>query len=93
MGYIGGKISYTIAKHIIKVRYISLGNLILDRLAFRELIQDDCSPENLVLEVRAMIEDRGYRQRMLGEYEMIKKALGGAGASKAVAADMIMNVP
>lgn len=93
VGYIGGKISYTIAKHIIKVRYISLGNLILDRLAFRELIQDDCSPENLVLEVRAMIEDRTYRQRMLGEYEMIKKALGGAGASKAVAADMIRNVP
>ena len=55
VGYIGGKLSYAIAKRIIKVKYISLGNLIADRLAFRELIQGDCTADNLVSEIRALI--------------------------------------
>lgn len=90
--YMGSWLSYTIAKHIIKVRYISLGNLIVDRLAFKELIQDDCTAENIVSEVRALIEDRAYREKMMAEYGKIKEALGGTGASEAVAADMIRSV-
>ena len=78
-----------IAKRIVKIRYISLGNLIVDRLVFRELIQDDCSADRLVAEVRALVEDRGYRDRMLSGYAEIKKALGNAGASNAVASAMI----
>lgn len=90
--YMGSWLSYTIAKHIIKVRYISLGNLIVDRLAFKELIQDDCTAENIVSEVRSLIEDRAYREKMMAEYGKIKEALGGTGASEAVAADMIRSV-
>lgn len=89
VGYIGGKLSYAIAKRIIKVKYISLGNLIADRLAFRELIQGDCTADNLVSEIRALIENREYRNGMLEEYGRIRKALGGTGASEAVAAEMI----
>ena len=40
-------------------------------------------------EVRALIEDSGYRERMLAGYDEIKNALGGAGASEAVAKAMI----
>lgn len=90
--YMGSWLSYTIAKHIIKVRYISLGNLIVDRLAFKELIQDDCTAENIVSEVRSLIEDRAYREKMMAEYGKIKEALGGTGASEAVAADIIRSV-
>ena len=90
--YMGSWLSYTITKHIIKVRYISLGNLIVDRLAFKELIQDDCTAENIVSEVRSLIEDRAYREKMMAEYGKIKEALGGTGASEAVAADMIRSV-
>lgn len=90
--YMGSWLSYTIAKHIIKVRYISLGNLIVDRLAFKELIQDDCTAENIVSEVRSLIEDHAYREKMMAEYGKIKEALGGTGASEAVAADMIRSV-
>ena len=89
VGYISGKLSYAIAKRIIKVKYISLGNLIADRLAFRELIQGDCTADNLVSEIRALIENREYRNGMLEEYGRIRKALGGTGASEAVAAEMI----
>ena len=78
-----------IARHIVKIRYISLGNLIADKPVFRELIQDDCNADNIVAEVRALIEDSGYRERMLAGYDEIKNALGGAGASEAVAKAMI----
>lgn len=89
VGYIGSKLTIMVARHLIKVKYISLGNLIIDRLAFKELIQDDCSAGNLVDEVRALIENKAYRSKMLDEYACIRKALGNAGASAAVAADMI----
>ena len=92
VGYISNRLSYMIAKKIIRVRYISLGNLILDRLAFRELIQDDCNVSNIMNEVRRLIEDAKYRSAMLSEYALIRKALGGKGASEAVASDMVQEL-
>lgn len=90
VGFImGSSLTYAIAKRIVKVKYISLGNLIIDRLAFRELIQDECNPDNLLSEVRALIENREYRDRMLADYAEIRNALGGKGASAAVAKAMI----
>ena len=89
VGYRMNGLTYIIGKHIIKIGYISLGNLIADRLVFRELIQDDCSADNLVAEVRALIEDREYRQKMLDGYASIRSDLGGSGASSAVAKEMI----
>lgn len=90
VGFImGSRITYAIARKIVKVKYISLGNLIIDRMAFKEFIQDDCNADNLVSEVRALIEDSVYRQKMLSDYGCIRKALGGKGASAAVAKAMI----
>ena len=89
VGYITNPITYWIAKKIVKIRYISLGNLIVDRLAFKEFIQDDCNPDALVKEIRALIEDTDYRQQMLDEYAAIRSELGGSGASAAVAKAMI----
>lgn len=90
VGFIcASRITYLIARHIIKVRYISLGNLIVNKMAFRELIQDDCNAEALVAEVRQLIENKAYREKMLADYSEIRSALGGSGASAAVAKSMI----
>lgn len=90
VGFIcASRITYLIARHIIKVRYISLGNLIVNKMAFRELIQDDCNAEALVSEVRQLIENKAYREKMLADYSEIRSALGGSGASAAVAKSMI----
>ena len=89
VGYITNPITYWVARKIVKIRYISLGNLIVDRLAFREFIQDDCNPDMLLTEIRALIEDKEYRERMLSDYADIRQALGGSGASAAVARSMI----
>ncbi len=83
-------LTYAIAKRIVKVKYISLGNLIINRLAFKEFIQDECNSDNLVAEIRSLIEDKKYRAKMISDYAEIREALGGKGASAAVAKAMIM---
>ncbi len=89
VGYIGNPLTYQIAKRIVKLKYISLGNLIIDKGAFREFIQDDCNPDKILAEVRSLIENEDYRNRMLNDYADIRKALGGSGASATVAGAMI----
>lgn len=89
VGYITNWLTYLLAKKLVKVKYISLGNLIIDRLAFKELIQNDCNSDALVAEVRALLEDKTYRQQMLDSYTEIREALGGSGASRSVAKSMI----
>ena len=92
VGYITNPITYWIAKRIIKIRFISLGNLIVDRLAFKEFIQDDCNADALVAEIRDLIENKERRSAMLSEYAEIRSLLGGTGASSEVAKSMIENM-
>jgi len=89
VGYITNPLTYRLARMIVKIRYISLGNLILDRLAFKEFIQNDCNSDALVTEVRDLIENKERREKMKEDYADIRNALGGTGASAAVAKAMI----
>ena len=92
VGYITNPLTYRLAKMIIKIKYISLGNLIVDKLAFKEFIQDDCNADALIKEIRSLIEDQDYRNAMLQNYAEIREALGGSGASSAVAKSMIQEL-
>jgi lipid-A-disaccharide synthase len=89
VAYKGAAVNFFIAKSIIKIKYISLGNLILGRTCFRELLQYYFTPENVLAEVRRLLEDGWYRDRMLEGYSRIRESLGGTGASAAVAKAMI----
>ncbi len=89
VGYGGNPLSYQIAKRLVKVNYISLGNLILDRLAFKELIQNDCNPDTLLQEVERILNDSDYREEMIASYSEIRTLLGEGGASNRVAKEMI----
>ena len=86
---VASHLSYLLGRQIIHVPFISLGNLILGRSAFRELLQDYFSPENVTAEIRRILEDRSYRARMLADYGEIRRELGGSGASAAVARAMV----
>jgi lipid-A-disaccharide synthase len=82
--YKGNRISYEIAKRIIKLDYISLVNLILDKPAVTELIQDEFNPDRLDEELRLVLEP--YRRATLFlDYYDLEQALGGRGASEATA--------
>ena len=78
-----------VRKHI---SFVSLGNLILGRGAFRELLQGDFTPDAAADEVRRLVEDASCRDRMLADYAEIRTLLGGSGASRAVARAMIEEI-
>ncbi|MBR6859348.1 MAG: lipid-A-disaccharide synthase [Bacteroidales bacterium] len=78
-----------IARIILKIKYVSLANLILDRGAFHELLQEDFTTDRLVAEVRRLVEDGGCRSRMMADYAEVRELLGGTGASESVAEAMI----
>jgi len=74
---------------VIKVRFISLVNLIMDREVVRELIQEELSLRSLHREL-AQILVTGYRHGMMKkDYRELREILGGTGASERVAADMV----
>ncbi|MBL7941450.1 MAG: lipid-A-disaccharide synthase, partial [Flavobacteriales bacterium] len=87
--YKGGTISYHIAKRLIKVKYISLVNLILDRPAVTELIQHQLNPGNLINELTAVCEGGNRRAALLSDYRLLGDQLKGEGASERTASEML----
>ncbi len=83
--YKGGRISYEIAKRVIKVNYISLVNLIMDKPVVKELIQDELTVDNLKHELEALLHDETYRQQIMADYQQLKEKLGKSGASERAA--------
>lgn len=89
--YRGSKISYAIAKRLVKnIKYISLVNLIMDREVVKELIQNDLDTTNLVEELNKVLEGE-KRTQVLNDYDLLRKKLGGKGASDH-AADIILKI-
>lgn len=77
--YKGSTISYYIAKQLVKVKYISLVNLVMDREIVRELIQDEMNARLITEELRKLLGPK--RDEMLAQYAELKTKLGGKGAS------------
>src|SRR5690606_10125916 len=88
--YKGNEISYQIAKSIIKLKYISLVNLIMDELIVTELIQGDCNTNNILKEFEKVINNL-ERDKMLAKYDELRVKLGGGGASERVINKIIKN--
>jgi len=89
--YRGSKISYAIAKRLVKhIKYISLVNLIMDREVVKELIQNELNTKNLVEQLKSILEGE-KRNLMLEEFEILRSKLGGKGASDN-AADIILEI-
>lgn len=88
--YKGNRISVAIARALIKVPYISLVNLILDKPAVKELIQDELNEQTIVSELKKVLEDAETKNKLEEDYQELWKKLGGAGAS-ANAAKLIVN--
>ena len=79
--YKGNKISYLIAKNLVKVKYISLVNLIMDKPVLKELIQNDLTPENIEAELKQLLTNHKKQRQLLEDYEELRYKLGNAGAS------------
>ena len=77
-------ITYWIGKKVIKLKYISLVNLILEKEAVVELIQNDCTYEKLVIELETLLQKNSL-EKMNQNYIILKEKIGGSGASEKTA--------
>ncbi|RZK79182.1 MAG: lipid-A-disaccharide synthase [Pedobacter sp.] len=82
--YRGGAISIAIARLVIKIKFISLVNLILNKKAVTELIQEDCNQEKITEDLNLILSGKS-RQEMLSDYEELAVLMGEPGASKRTA--------
>lgn len=81
--------SYAIAKKLIRVPFISLVNLIMDKEVVRELIQDELNESQLVSELGAILKNGPGRETQLEDYSKLKMLVGGKGASERAGALMV----
>ncbi len=87
--YKGGNISYQIAKRLIKIKYIALVNLIMDKPVVKELIQNDLTVENLNHELSELLFNKTKQQQLKNDYEELRNILSAGGNASANAAKII----
>jgi len=83
--YKANPLSIAIGRLVIRVKFISLVNLILDKLAVKELIQKDCTLEAVADELDHLLNKKAHRQQVLDDYESLRQKMGEPGASERTA--------
>lgn len=89
--YKANRLSYMIARNLIKVKYISLVNLIMEKQAVKELIQDEYNEANLTKELEQLLKNPDKQRRLLDDLDQLKHRLGNSGASEK-AAELIIGM-
>ncbi len=88
--YKGSWLSYQIGKRLVNVKYISLVNLILDKLVVKELLQEELTVENLKTELTDILSNELRLTQLKKDYTDLKTLLSKGGNASANAADSIV---
>jgi lipid-A-disaccharide synthase len=91
--YKGSNISYQIAKRLVKIKYISLVNLIMDKQVVTELIQNDLTVENITRELGSILHDEEKIKEMKKDYSDLRQLLQKESNASARAAQEIVGFP
>jgi lipid-A-disaccharide synthase len=87
--YKGDFFSMLIAWFVIKVKYVSLVNLLMDSEVVKELLGYSLNRKNVLSELRSILPGGGKREKIQAEYKILKEKLGPAGASARIAGAMV----
>ena len=87
--YKGNAISYQIAKRLVKIKYICLVNLIMDKEVVKELIQNELTVENLTTALQELLTNTAKQQQLKKDYTDLKNLLSQGGHASANAAKSI----
>ena len=87
--YKGSNISYQIAKKLIKIKFIGLVNLIMDKEVVKELIQHQLTTQNLHKELTLLLEDGTKLQQLKSDYALLWQLLNQGGNASENAAQSI----
>ena len=86
--YRTSKLNYAIGSRFVKVDYISLVNLIVDKEIIKELIQDEVTTDSIIKELKSILEDETHRDHINTGYKQLRKILVGDNASKNTAKEI-----
>lgn len=87
--YKGNPVSYWLAKRLVKIKFISLVNLIMDKEVVKELIQGDLNKTNLKNELDKILNNQPYREQVLQDYKVLWHKLGDKKASQLAAEEIL----
>jgi len=87
-----GRLALVLKKFVIKVKFISLVNLVAEKEVVKELVAHHFTVENITTELRILLENEDYRQNMLREYYDLKNLLGDPGAAERAAKSIVSNL-
>lgn len=87
--YKAGSLSYAIGKRLVNVKFISLVNLIMDKLVVLELIQNDLTARNLIRELNELLTNKERQEQLQKDYADLKERLSAGGHASSNAAKSI----
>ena len=87
--YKGNPITLALAKRFVKIKFIALVNLIMNKEVVKELIQEDLNKKNLVQELSLLLEDENKKAQIKADYQMLKEQLYTGQSATDVAAEII----
>jgi lipid-A-disaccharide synthase len=89
--YKTSKFSYQIAKRLVKIKFISLVNLIMDKEIVKEIIQENLTEQHLTTALRNITENESHRKEVMNNYASLHALLaaGGGDASAKVAKEIV----
>lgn len=90
--YKTGRISYAIGKRLIKLKFICIVNLIMNREVVKELIQNNLNTENVSVELEKLLYDEKKRAQIFSDYSALRQALHFRGNASQNAADAIIGL-
>ncbi|MBB6130125.1 lipid-A-disaccharide synthase [Mucilaginibacter lappiensis] len=87
--YKGNALTIAVARMLVKLEFISLVNLIMNKGVVKELIQENCTVSKISDEVYLLVNNKDHRQKVLSDYDELDKRMGQPGASEKTAALII----
>ncbi len=87
--YKTSNISYAIGKRLVKIKFISLVNLIMDKLVVKELIQDELTTKNLIAELEDLLHNDARKKQLQNDYALLWNKLAAGGNASETAAEII----
>ncbi len=88
----GSLLTYVVARAFLKIPYLGLPNIILNRMAFPELMQNNVTPEKLSLAADLLLTQASFIERSKKDLAEISEKLGYRGASSRAAEEILKNL-
>ena len=73
------RLTFAIVSRMVKIAHIGLCNIVANRRIVPELVQDQATPQNIVMELQRLIDEQDYRTKMIAEMAKIEAQLGKPG--------------